>query len=243
MFVDASLGEGAVALSGFDESTAAVLCDDEGVGGEEFTASDAPEKAECSVVLRFGFVGGIEEDDVGGLRSFAQALEECADTTIFKGETLRNLESGEIAAESFEGGISVFREVHVLGTSAQGLDADGSGTGVEVYEAAARDSCGEDIEESLAEAVAGGASGGARGRDEESRTVGAGDHAHGEMVDGPRQFACMEGRADGSATQMGSRARGRIQSKTCLGGLFRLARCSALKCVSTLFFCFYFFFR
>ena len=84
--------------------------------------------------------------------------------------------------EGGEGRGLIFSEPDVGGSAAEGLDADGTGSGVEVDEAAGVETGGEDVEEGLAEAVAGRPSGGAFGGDEPARAEEAADDAHRAMV-------------------------------------------------------------
>jgi len=64
------------------------------------------------------------------------------------------------------------------GAAAEGFEADGAGTGVEVQKTPALNAGGEDVKEGFAEAVAGGAGGEAGWRLKGSRSEGTADDAH-----------------------------------------------------------------
>jgi hypothetical protein len=178
--VGAGLVEGSIA--GGEWSFAGVLGDDEGIRGEELAASGAAEEVQGRFVLDLEVVGRVEEEDVDGagwgLDGLAEAVEKGSGAAVFEGVALGDLEGREIRAEGGDGGGGLLGEPDVESAAADGLDADGAGAGVEIDEAAAFNTRGEDVEEGLAEAVAGGAGFGATGRDELTGTVGAGDDAH-----------------------------------------------------------------
>ncbi len=167
---------------------AAVFGDDEGVGGEDDSAASAAKEMQGVGVFGFGFPGGIEVDEVeeiggagfggGFLRSLGGTFEQGAGSAFFDGVGVRDLQGLEVGADGSEGGFGLLGEEDLHGSAAESLDADGSGAGVEVGEAAVGDAGREDVEEGLAQAVAGGpGSSSARG-DQLAGAVGSGDNAH-----------------------------------------------------------------
>ena len=100
----------------------------------------------------------------------------------FEGVAAADAERGEVGADGAQGGIGVFDEDGFACATAESLDSDGSGTGVEIEKDRAGDARGEHIEEGFAQAVAGWARVKAFGGDERARAKLAGDDAHRFMV-------------------------------------------------------------
>ena len=179
MLEDACAGEGAVCL--FETIFAAVFGDDDGAGRED-CGRGASEKRECGGVFGVEIVGRVEKDNVeAGI--WCGIAQKCGDCTSMDSEAGGDAEAGEIGAERGERGVGFLDEGDVGGAAAEGLNADGSGAGVEIEKARAGDlrslgSRRKYVEEGLAEAVAGGARGKAGRRGESAGTELASDDAH-----------------------------------------------------------------
>jgi hypothetical protein len=168
--------EGSVA--GGQNRLLCVLDDDEGVRSERGSAAGAAQEAEGGFVLGCGVVGGVDVDDVDELAQLGEALEHGAGATVFKGEAMGDLEGGKVGTDCGNGLGGIFGEPDVESASAEGLDADGTGSGVEVDEAAAVEAGREDVKDCLAEMVTGGTNFGSTGSGEEAGAMGSGDDAH-----------------------------------------------------------------
>ena len=79
----------------------------------------------------------------------------------------------------------ILEEHNFSGTAAERFDADGTGAGEKIEEAATWNAFSKDIEERFAEAVAGGAKGQALEAFKLAAAKCSGDDAHG-VLDGPQ---------------------------------------------------------
>jgi Zn-dependent protease/CBS domain-containing protein len=113
-----------------------------------------------------------------------EAFEQGTGASLFDGEVVGDFEGFEVGADGGERGLGLLGEPDVSCAAAEGLDADGTGAGVEIGEAAVGDAGREDVEEGLAQAVAGRARVGATRGDELARAMGSGDDAHGSIIAG-----------------------------------------------------------
>ena len=120
--------------------------DDEGVRCEERAVGIAAEEAERLGVGFFLEVGWIEVDGVQGRRGFAQALEQRHDPSVFQRVTPGYLQICQVGPEGFEGWPGIFGEEDVRGSSADGFEPYGAGSGEEVGEAGRRDARAENVE-------------------------------------------------------------------------------------------------
>ena len=151
--------EGAVAVegsAGFCEWVAfGVFGDDDGIWRED-GAAGAAEQREGEVVFFVGFVGWVEEDEVRFPALCGEALEGGGGSCGFERVVALDFEQGEIGADGFERWRGVLDEDGLCCSAAEGLDADGSGTCVEIEKRAALDTRGEHVEERFSQAIAGG---------------------------------------------------------------------------------------
>ena len=148
MFVGAGGGEAAGGCGEEEGGFGGVLCDDEGVGGEEFAGAQEAKGLGVGLLV---VVGGVEVEDVDGVR--LEALEEGHGALELYGVAGGDFEGGEVCLQGLEGGGGVFCEEDVAGAAAEGLNAHGTGAGVEIDEGAVGDAGGDDVEEGFAEAV------------------------------------------------------------------------------------------
>ncbi len=177
LLVEARAGEATVAVGGL-EAFAGVFGEDERVRGEDLRVGRASQEAERLGVVVLGVVGRVEEDQVERVPELEKPLQERGGSAVFDAIAAGDLEVGQVGFEGFERRRSVLCEEDVRGAARDGFDADGTGSGEEVGEAAARDAGAEDVEEGLAEPVAGGAGVGSGRGGEDSGPVDSGDDAH-----------------------------------------------------------------
>ena len=105
------------------------------LGARSEAARGAAEKGEGGGVFGGGVPWRIEEDDVERGCSVDEPFEDGHRAARFDGEARDDAERAEVGADRGERGRGAFREEDVRGAAAEGLDADGSGAGVEVREA------------------------------------------------------------------------------------------------------------
>lgn len=177
--------QGAVAVEvsvGFRERVAfGVFGDDDSIWREDGAACTA-EEVEGEFVFFGCFVGWVEVDEVDFPALCGEAFEGDGGRGGFKRVVAVNFQQREIGADGFERGRGVLDEDGLGGAAAEGLDADGSRTCVEVEKNAAGDARGEDIEEGFAEAVAGWPGVMAGRRRERPGSELSGDDAHDFML-------------------------------------------------------------
>ena len=134
---------------------AAVLSDHEGTGGKRSTATSATEEIKRTGILRFGFVGRVDVNEIDKLRDFAEPLQHRSYTPILHGEASIDLQCRKILADRRQCRLCVFGKPHMGRATAQRLDSNRSRTGVEIDKATATDPRRQNIEEPFAQAVAG----------------------------------------------------------------------------------------
>ena len=134
---------------------AAVFGNDLGMRSENRTAPNAAKKIKRAGIFVLGLVRWVEKDEVDRLRQFAKALQHGSYTTVFQGESVANLQRGEIVPKSGQRRLGIFGEPDVLCTAAQRFDSNRPGAGIKIDEATAVKTWRKDIEEGFAQAIAG----------------------------------------------------------------------------------------
>ena len=150
---------------------------DDGVGREDDCVV-LGEDVQGGAVLVSGFVGRVEEYDVGGALIFDHRVQELADAAVFDGVAALQLERGDVGADREDGFGFALGEPAEVRAAAEGFNANRAGAGVEVGELCALNARGQDVEESFAETVAGGAGFEALGGLEDSGAECSGYDAH-----------------------------------------------------------------
>src|SRR5580692_10431678 len=103
---------------------AAVFCNDDSVGSKNLPATNASKKIKRAGVFVFCLVGGVQKNDIDRLRQFAEALQHGSHTAIFQCEASNNSQRQEIPPKGCQRRLSVFREPHVGGSSAECFDTN-----------------------------------------------------------------------------------------------------------------------
>lgn len=132
-----------------------VFCNHQRIGSKQLSAAGAAQKAQRACVFRLCLIGRIEEDEVDLLREFAWLLQESADSARLNRIAAADLQGREVGAERGECWIGVLGKPHMGRTTAEGLDSDGSCSGVKIDKAAAFESRRKDVEQCLPQPVAG----------------------------------------------------------------------------------------
>jgi len=154
----------------------------ENVGRESPAATCATEEVERAGVLCFGLIGRIDVDEIDKLRDFAEPLQHRSHAPVLHGEPSINLQRRKILADSCQRRLCVFGKPNMGRTTAQRLDSNRLGAGVEVDKATAAHARRENIEESFAQAVAGRPGLKTTWGNELTRAIGSCNDAHLWMV-------------------------------------------------------------